>query len=456
MRRVGILMLCFVLLFTSVRGAYADWFDNWFNQFISSGPGYYKTQERGYLTFGSFSARTGLGTPTRLFSIELPRLNVGCGGIDAFLGGFSFAGFDYLVQKLQNLIQMAPVVAFKIALNTLSSTLGTELNWVEHIINMLNMLQFDECQLIKPLLSIDLTNPDTITQVQNYYASMFKKMSEGITSLFYRSRKDTESNPPTPSEIQERITTDCPDVVRNVYNKGSFVRYVLENYGIYDSTLEGALRAITGDIIVRNGNFEYIKPKALKIDPSSSEFKVSIVDRDGRETERDLDFQNRIRNVLLNAYSSKVSKSGVSSEYKALLNAVPFQLDTVINIAALTRSPELVDSVTPVTARGVFYALLIKLGSAANEVATTVGNTPQCDQNKCPEACSFSQWISEIQENVYKFRDIVYKGYLNALLETNTSLDFAFKAYTYYMEALKILTSPSGVNPAALRRLGLL
>jgi len=92
----------------SVNNVNANWLDDWYNNVMtsSSGVNYFEGQKRGYATFGSFSLRL----PTRtdyLFSIEKPYLRIGCGGIDLFMGSFSFLNVDYLVQKIQRMMQVA-------------------------------------------------------------------------------------------------------------------------------------------------------------------------------------------------------------------------------------------------------------------------------------------------------------------------------------------------------------
>ena len=47
-----------------------------------------------YVTGGSFYARTG-NKNIQLISISLPSINAGCGGIDVYLGSFSFINSDH-------------------------------------------------------------------------------------------------------------------------------------------------------------------------------------------------------------------------------------------------------------------------------------------------------------------------------------------------------------------------
>ena len=118
-RRIAIsifaMLLSGLIIGTVARAGFVD---DWITQKAETSPGYFEGQKRGYFTGGSFSARWPQ-TRDYLMSFEPPRLKFGCGGIDAFMGGFSFMNFEYLVQKLQRILQAAPAAAFDLALKNL-------------------------------------------------------------------------------------------------------------------------------------------------------------------------------------------------------------------------------------------------------------------------------------------------------------------------------------------------
>ena len=78
-----------MLACSSSPGWSAGWVDDWIDQKVETSPGYFEGQKRGYYTGGGFSARWNLQNDY-LWSVTPPRLKTGCGGIDAFMGGFSF------------------------------------------------------------------------------------------------------------------------------------------------------------------------------------------------------------------------------------------------------------------------------------------------------------------------------------------------------------------------------
>ncbi|TCK58433.1 conjugal transfer protein TraH [Seleniivibrio woodruffii] len=142
-----------VLMTTAVATAHAEanWVDDWFDAAVTTQPGVFESQQRTYATLGSFNGRLKTHTDS-LLTISKPHINVGCGGIDIFMGGFSFLNPDYLVEKAEKMIRVAPYVAFDMALNELSTTVATIKDRAENIINALNSLQMDECKSAKALV----------------------------------------------------------------------------------------------------------------------------------------------------------------------------------------------------------------------------------------------------------------------------------------------------------------
>ena len=74
------------------------WVDDWITQKTTTSPNYFSGQQRGYYSGGSFSARWP-NTTSYPLTVEIPRIKSGCGGIDMFMGGYSFMNKDYLVSK---------------------------------------------------------------------------------------------------------------------------------------------------------------------------------------------------------------------------------------------------------------------------------------------------------------------------------------------------------------------
>ena len=100
-------MMCWMMLFPIL--IYADLnneLNKFFNQFgVSShvdSAEIYNGQKAGYMTGGGFVTRNRV-VNTQVASVNLPRFDAGCGGIDIFAGGFSFINHEQLIQTMKNI-----------------------------------------------------------------------------------------------------------------------------------------------------------------------------------------------------------------------------------------------------------------------------------------------------------------------------------------------------------------
>ena len=84
-------------------------------------PNAYKGQAASYYNGGSLSVRSPIKS-AQLVSVNLPDVSMGCGGIDAFMGGFSHISSDGLVQFGKAVVQNAPPFAVDLASPSLGAT----------------------------------------------------------------------------------------------------------------------------------------------------------------------------------------------------------------------------------------------------------------------------------------------------------------------------------------------
>ncbi|GAB6194225.1 conjugal transfer protein TraH [Desulfocastanea catecholica] len=146
---LSVMLLCPIL----AQLAEAGWVDDWLQQSNTTQTGYFQGQQRGYYSAGSFSGRWK-STADYPVTLEMPKVKSGCGGIDVFMGGFSFMDTDYLVDKLQAILSNAAGVAFDLGLKTLCEQCSNTIKNFEALSDALNQMQIDECSAGKSLVGI--------------------------------------------------------------------------------------------------------------------------------------------------------------------------------------------------------------------------------------------------------------------------------------------------------------
>jgi conjugative transfer pilus assembly protein TraH len=115
-------------------------FQQWGAATINS-PGVYESQQRGFLSAGGLSVRIYQRPMVPLIGFSQPRLEVGCNGVDLYLGAFSYVKLDQFIRMLQQLgMSVVAGFAFKLAMKVMCETCANVLDNLENAIRQLNAL----------------------------------------------------------------------------------------------------------------------------------------------------------------------------------------------------------------------------------------------------------------------------------------------------------------------------
>lgn len=236
-----------LLIFMVATPARADsWAESWFDNVTYTDPGSFSDQTRGYLTAGGMSGRVDVHNDY-LMSLGLPKIKAGCGGIDMFLGGMSFLDPDYLVQKLESILQAAPAVAFQYLLETLDEKMGNILSKMEAATDYLNSIQVNDCRLANRAVQIakgDDNMSGIIEEMTGY-----KSVKEGFAKSYQQSREKIQSNSNNPTEDLKDALTNCPAEVTDIFKTGSLLAHAATRVGAGDWA--DVMRARVGDVYMR-------------------------------------------------------------------------------------------------------------------------------------------------------------------------------------------------------------
>ena len=143
-----LLVIAGVFLFTA--DAQAGWFDSFKKSVVTNPSSSWTLQQQNHYAAGGFSTRFE-SNQRPFLTITAPKISVGCGGIDAFWGGFSFMNAEYFVQMFRNIMAAAPAFAFHMALTSLCPSCMEVLNTLQELANIANALAMDECAAAQAL-----------------------------------------------------------------------------------------------------------------------------------------------------------------------------------------------------------------------------------------------------------------------------------------------------------------
>jgi len=301
---------------------------------------YFSTQERGYLLGGSWHYRVPNFT-IYPFTFTPPSIKAGCGGIDIVMGGFSYLQPEYLVQKLQQMLQVAPAVAFEIAIDTYAPQVKETLNTLEAIADMINQLNINSCTAVKGLVTYTFKNLKQLKEATAGTQSA-KEQSTGSSEGFFAAAQRWVEN--FTDKIRQELNR-----IRQIHSErggvslsGTLLEHALENTGIgSDTQIARLIRGILGDInfdalknTIKNngGRGAYIAP-ATQIDEELltkwlTDSNVSLIglDKNGRQVR--ITFQN-LKNQI---------KQDIENLYQHMINGEPLSPGEVRRYLYLTYS----------------------------------------------------------------------------------------------------------------------
>jgi len=260
-KKATVIVLIISIFFTP---SYAGWVDDWITQHTETGPTTVRGQKRGYFTAGSLSARWQTSNE-HLFSITLPKINVGCGGIDLFGGGFAFLNPEYLVQQLQQILAGAAAAAFDMALKVLCEQCSETIKSLQQMISKLNSMQLDSCNMGKNL-AVELLGPldkekfsKELSEADAYWAQKANEFA------FWKDwENSTRSNGGTPAknDALKKTLEQCPADIKDLIGIGtgssdSLLANIAAKHGLPYSYVY-LIRGVVGDVKVgqaQNGDF---------------------------------------------------------------------------------------------------------------------------------------------------------------------------------------------------------
>ena len=433
---------------------WSGWVDDWVQQKSSTSPSYYEGAKRGYYTGGSFSARWA-NTDDHLFTVSLPKLKSGCGGIDMFLGGFSFLNVDYLVQKLQNILSAAPAAAFDIALKTLAPQVADTIKSLEAITDRLNSLQMNDCKAAKALVATaaspfssimsDSLNAEMKTAQTDFMVSSgARDLYQDVSKLFETEQKANNGNKPgVPGATQTSATgatAGCPDEIRQVFGDGSVLENLAGKKGMSSEYVK-LVRGFIGDVVIQSPATTGTTYQAHYIPPCDrnqsfdSFLSGTAQGRDTNGTCADITDANKNLMVFvagrMQAIAGKIkAKAALAADEEAFLKSTPLSVGLILKNATATNTEgEVIGKLAELTARAYGYYLLLDLFGRAVQLQELAHNILSSQKgNKAgatPETCQLAllgegmQHIQTLEEKTLLLLNAAQQSYATAAAEIN-------------------------------------
>ena len=420
----------------------SDWVDDWFDQSTSSGPGSYQSQQRGFYSAGSFTARRRM-TNDYLVTTAPPRLDVGCGGVDLFLGGFSYLDSEYLVEKFERVLQAAPALAFQIAMQEYCKPCVAGLEAMEAITNQLNTIQMNDCQAAKGLATM-IVDPSEVGPRLQGAAAQARDLYDGIEKNVTDFQNEVQNNNGKPPNSTEEVLFDCPTQFKDVFANGSVLANITSLVGMGDYT--DTMRGLIGDAVVTYDAAQnsYVTTRYTyclandEMDPSDFiEGRVEEMDANGACSTATF---SPIEDILINQMTGIAAKlapgntTALTSEEQAFINASPFTLlnilrDGAASQTAVSRIEMMARPLTAAYAYRVFDDLLKAMRFASNKAVEikTEADKAQGVNGRCNASVVKGAFdhFNDAVPRLYAYREAAQQNYIGKVVELNAALAFA-------------------------------
>ncbi|MDD5233828.1 MAG: conjugal transfer protein TraH [Syntrophales bacterium] len=385
LRIISVAVAVLVAVFFPPAESPSGWIDDWFDQKTGTSAGYYEGQKRGYYSAGGFSGRVKLSVDPA-FTAMPPQIKAGCGGIDAFWGGFGFLNFDYLVQKVQRILQSAPAAAFDIALNTLCTPCAQTIKSLEAISNQLNSIQLDDCKASRAVATYAV---DAFSGNRGKMGDLSSIKSEflqaiGAKNLAQTVREETAAIGNSWSNWQSTGTrknmaiaaadnpvSTCSAVIRDLFISEGFLLAKAGAMAGLDQDFLAMARGLIGDVYIHPYEGVTVVPiphcsennldKAADL-ISKGQGYVRVVDGDDATHCRQYDgvsLQSKIRTRINGIIGAMKNKSPITLEDENFLIYTPLSLGLILKHAVMMGVDEqLAQDIPDLIARVYAYLFL--------------------------------------------------------------------------------------------------
>lgn len=412
--RFGLLFIAAISPLTAMAD---NWADKWFDNAVYDSPSSFDSQKRGYYTMGGFTARTTTSTDYPI-TISPPRLSVGCGGIDGFLGGFSFLDPDYLVEKAQRAMQAAPYVAFDMALKTMCKECADTLGKIEQITNFLNGIQLNECALAKPIATAMVErDPEALKGMLTEMTGV-KNLEEATDRMWSDTTSKIKAADDKPIADLKSMIAGCPADFRDLMQHGSIVQRAAAKVGMSD--FADTIRGYLGDVWIESKTNDKI-PIAKSVTSCPQNKRYSLDDMlNGRSYIKTIDQQcvpsgsRPVRTVVYQKMESILTRiknnQPLNSENQAFINQTNIPIYAILKQSVVSGQDQVMLNVLSEFV-GLYYTYYIFTDLYRNSENTfnkvnEMVSTPLSDPNAGSKPCRMDLFKPAIA----KFDDLIVQS----------------------------------------------
>lgn len=303
----------------------------------------FSDQQAGYYTGGSLSARKA-SMNSQLVSMHLPSARMGCGGIDLYLGGFSYISKAEFVSLLRKIASSSAGYAFQLALQSTSPVIKGTIDQLQSVMQEINNTNISSCEAGAALVGGVWPRTSTSQDLLCKQISANQGHLSDWASARQGCRDDKERE-----NVLKKSSEDFKDIKPTNINLAW--RAMQKNGSLNgDTNLKEIFMSVSGSIVIDSKgqiialaskvkNPDFIKGllyggnsiPSYKCTDSNSDNCLSVRDEIKAIHEKD-GLIVKVRNSLASIKQKIKSNSLLSPEEKGLINSTPIPVLKIILI----------------------------------------------------------------------------------------------------------------------------
>lgn len=203
-----------------------------FNSMVNvTAPGAYKTASLGVVTGGNITLRNRIST-VNLIQITPPSAKGGCGGINMYMGSFSFINAEEFIGLMRNIaanaVGVASAFAFNMALEAMDSMTSGVISKLKDTMQSMNQAMLNSCQLATGIVT---ETANAFSEGRDLKAAA-QGVMKNVTSDFFGSRRASGESP------AQRISES--GAAKACANQGNILWCAMRKSGFTDQILYGS------------------------------------------------------------------------------------------------------------------------------------------------------------------------------------------------------------------------
>ena len=217
------------------------------------------SQFRGSISGGGMYIRSPISN-LQVFALDPPRLSTGCGGIDLYLGAFSYITAEKLTQFIRSVAQNAAPLAFKMAIDATFPQLGGVLDKFQAIAQKMNDSQTNSCTLAHGIMDGAKNPSEVFTKLEATVTAGFDSITgivgdftEALTSNQTQGSKNVEDARKATNADGSPVVSDLGNRTWNALNARKNSGYI---FSITDDPVmaQQVVMSLIGTSVGKGGN----------------------------------------------------------------------------------------------------------------------------------------------------------------------------------------------------------